>query len=335
MRRLSSALLATVALIAAASPALAYDYTELTIANRRDYVFDANGILYITAGDSIQRYDTTAGAFLSPFVVGGNLIGIDLSPDGQWLAVADATTQGPNNRILLVDTGTGDVTEVSFELAFGEAGTYMVAWGADYQVLVTSLFAGSGWVPLRRYDPVSDQTTVLGSVRQDTMLTASADRLTIGLAEGNISNGPVHAYDVASGAISADVATGWFTFEVAVAPQRDQFVVPTYNGAYVYSYDGSSFQFETTLGQYASHGPVSAVFAPAGDVLYTAEYGGPQGGVKIYDTTTWAQVGMLDNYQFPWSGNGALGEGRIKVSPDGLWLVVSVQGGARLYSLSQ
>ncbi len=334
MRRLAFALLAAAASAAAAPPALAYDYTELNVADRRDYVFDANGILYITAGDTIQRYDTAAGAFLSPFVVGGNLIGIDLSPDGQWLAVADATTQGAYNRIVLVDTGAGDTTEVSFERAFGESGTYMVAWGADYQVLVTSSFAGSGWVPLRLYNPACDQTTVLGSVRQDTMLTPSADRLTIGLAEANISNGPVHAYDVASGAISADVTTGWFTFEVAVAPQGDQFVVPTYDGAFVYSYDGSSFQLQTMLGRYASYGPVSAVFSPAGDVLYTAEYGGTQGGVKVYDTTTWAQVATLDNYQLPWSGNHALGEGRIRVSPDGLWLVVSVSNGARLYSLA-
>ena len=334
MIRVFTACLAVAALVGIASPAFAYDYIELTISNRKDYVFDSNGILYITAGSAIQRYDTNAGAYLDPFLIGGNLIGIDISPDGQFLAVADVTTQGSNNRIFLVDTTTGDATEVSFKLAFGETGTFMVAWGADYRVLISSSFGGSGWVPLRRYDPILDETDTLPQVRQDTMLTASADRLTIGLAESNISSGPVHAYDVMAGALGAEVDLYWFTFEVAVSAQADQFVVPTYDGAFVYAYDGSSFQYETTLGKYANYGPVAAVFSPTANLLYTAEYGS-QPGVKVYDTTTWDQVGTLDDYQFPWSGNFALGEGRMKVSPDGQWLVVSVKNGARIYSLSQ
>jgi len=219
---------------------------------------------------------------------------------------------------------------VRFPQAFGETGTFMVAWGADDQILVSSSYGGSGWVPLRRYDPATLTTAVLGTVRQNTMLTPSADRQTIGLAESNISSGPVHAYSVSQGAIFATENTNWFTFEVAVSSAGNRFVVPTYNGAFVYELQGTSFVQQTTLGQYATYGPLSAVFSPTQPRLYTAEWGSVP-GVKIYDTNTWQVLDTLDAYPFAWSGNFAMSSGRIEISPDGRLLVVAVNSGVRLY----
>ncbi len=322
------------AVLGLAGPAFADQM--LAIPGRTDFTFDSSGILYVTAGSDIVRYDTNAGGYLPTFPVGGSLVGIDLSPDGGTLAVADSTTQDGKDRIVLVDSGTGATTEKSFPLDFSEAGTYMVAWGADGRLLVTSRFAGSGWVPLRLYDPGTDTVTTLRTVRQDTMLTASADRSTIGLAESNISSGPVSAYDAGSGDVVGTVNTNWFTYEVAVSAVGDQFVVPTYNGAYVYDRAGSTFTLRTTLGQYATYGPVGAVYSPVAPYLFTAEYdnAGARSGVKVYDTSTFTQVASLDAYRFPWSGNHALGQGRMKISPDGGTLAVSVDGGIRVYDVS-
>jgi hypothetical protein len=307
-------------------------YVELAVPHRLDFTFDDAGILYITAGERIVRFDSTLGVYLTPFEVGGTLIGIDRSKDGHTLAVADLATQGGTNRIVLVDVATGQVETVSFPLDFFEGGTFMVAWGADDRVLVTSTFNGSGWVPLRRYDPATHHTDVLGSVRQSTMLTPNADRTTIGLAESNISSGPVHSYNVARGSIVASVDTNWFTFEVAVSTGADRFVVPTYGGAFVFDVSGSQFTTITTLGQYADHGPLSAVFSPTARRLYTAEWAfGAGAGVKVYDTVTWQQLDVLDDYPFQWGGNGSLNAGRIKISPTGRLIAVSVYGGVRLY----
>jgi hypothetical protein len=168
------------------------------------------------------------------------------------------------------------------------------------------------------------------------MLTPSADRGTIGLAENNISSGPVLAYDVAAGNVAASAETEWFTFEVAVNRNGSQLVVPTYNGAYVYNRVGSSLALQTRLGQYASHGPIAAVYSPVADALFTAEwdFGRDRAGIKMYDTRTWQQAATLDTYNFPWSGNGSMGQGRIEISPDGRWLAASVDNGVRLYSVS-
>src|SRR5688572_5265672 len=120
-------------------------FTPLNIANRTDYVFDKAGTLYIsTTGGNVVRYNTKTNSYLTPFAIGGSLAGIDLSPDGLTLAVADYSTQGANNRIHLVNTLTGVDTPVSFVRQSLESGTYMVAWGSDNQLLITSNFAGSG-----------------------------------------------------------------------------------------------------------------------------------------------------------------------------------------------
>lgn len=312
-------------------------HTFLNVADRRDYAFSNDGILYIsTSGGSILRYDTRSASYLAPFTIGGTLNGLDLSPDGQTLAVADASTQGANNRIHLVNTANGADNPVSFARQSLESGTYMVAWGSDNQVLVTSSFSGSGWIPLRRYDPQTSNTAIIGSVRQSSMLTPSADRNTIGIAEANISSGPITDYDVPSHSLQGTVSTNWFTFEVAVDRDGDKFVVPTYFGAFVYNESGGAFQQQGLIGQYASHGPLAAVFSPVNDVFFTSEWSwsGPEHGVRVYDSNTLVQIDTIDPYQFDWNGGGAMGSGRMEISPNGRLLAVSVDGGVHLYDVS-
>jgi WD40 repeat protein len=332
LRRLYLAVTELAVVVGLASPAAA-GYTMLPIPGREDFVFDRSGILYITDGSSIDRYDTQSNSFLTSISVGGQLLGIDLSPDGQTVAVADTGRTG----IDLINTATGGVTPVNFTPAFGEGGTYTVAWGSDGKLLVTSEFNGSGWVPLRQYDPNTNTTTTLASVRQDTMLTPSAIRNMIGLAQANQTGGPIGVYSVNAATLVAQTSVSfWFTFAIAVNANGTQFVVPTYNGAYVYSRSGSILTQETILGQYASHGPIDAVFSPVSPYLFTSEYdyNGHLSGVKVYNTQTWQQVASLDNYNFPWSGNSALGDGTMQVSPDGDTLAVSVSGGIRIYDVS-
>ena len=311
-------------------------YISLNLPGATDYVFSASGILYITDGADIDRFNTKTGAYLSPFVVGGDLLGVDLSPDGTTLAVADSSVQGSTNHIQLVNTSTGAATAVSFPLAGGESGTYDVAWESNGDVLVTSNYAGSGSVPLRQYNPQTGQTTILRQVLQSTWLAPSADRKTIGLAESNISSGPLNVFSVASGGIIATADTGWFTFDDAVSRTAMRLSFPRTTAAFVYNRSGTTLTQTTVLGQYASHGPLDAVFDPASDTLFTAEYGqlGGTPGVKAYNTDTWQQIATLDNSGFPWNGNHAMGQGTMAISPDGHWLVVSVSDGARLDDIS-
>jgi dipeptidyl aminopeptidase/acylaminoacyl peptidase len=311
--------------------------TILNVPDRKDYAFDNNGILYIsTAGGNIIRYNTSTGSYLTPIGVGGTLNGIDLSPDGRTLAVADSSTQGVNNRVWLVSTATGAAASTSFVRQSAETGTNMVAWGSDNQLLVTSNFGGSGWVPLRRYNPQTNSTTTIGSVRQSSMLTPAANRNTIAIAESNISTGPITDYSVTSQSFQGTVNTGWFTFEVAVDRDGKTFVVPTGDGAFVYKKVGTTFQQQGLIGEYASHGPLAAVFSPVHDVLFTSEWAwsGPDHGVRVYDANTMSLMTTIDPYTFQWNGGFAMGSGRMEISPDGHFLAVSVDAGVRLYDVS-
>ena len=320
----------------AGSSVLAVDYIPLDVPERSDYVFDRQGVLYITAGPQVIRYDTRTQDYLSPFDIGGRLCGIDLSPDGRTLAIADSAYDSGNNWIHLVDITTGSSQQVNFARERHELGTYMVAWGVDNRVLTTS--RGDSWVPLRRYDPVDGITEVIRNVTEYTMLTPSADRQTIGLVQPHISSGPVSRYDVSSGGTTAGKSTNWFTFEVGVSHDGSQFFVPTYSGAFVYEATLTSFVLETKIGDYADYGPLAGVYAPNADVLFVSEwahYQHDKSGVRVYDTNTWKILDEIDPYNFMWNGNSAMGSGRLEISPNGQWLAVSVSDGTRLYRVAE
>ena len=65
-------------------------------------------VLYITTSDGdVLRYSMATQSFLTPFDLGGSLCGIDISPDGNTLAVADQDETASNNWIDVVDLTTG------------------------------------------------------------------------------------------------------------------------------------------------------------------------------------------------------------------------------------
>ncbi|HEY9050001.1 MAG TPA: hypothetical protein VIQ03_00565, partial [Gammaproteobacteria bacterium] len=183
--------------------------------NRIDMAHDlARNLVYISNGAEVLRYDVAAGSFLSSYNPGGTLSGMDISPDGNTLAVADRTRSETEVWVHLIDLNSDVSRKVIFPRAFYEGGTFTVSFGADGALLISSTFEGSGWVPLRKYDPASDTYSVIGSVRQNTMLSASADANVIAYAESNISSGPIGRYNVISQLLEKGPGTGWFNFEI-------------------------------------------------------------------------------------------------------------------------
>jgi hypothetical protein len=307
----------------------------VSVPGRIDHVI-SNSILYVTSGATVVRYDLNHHQSLSSFNIGGNLAGVDISPDGRTLAIADMSTYGTTCVVHVVDVATGVDSPVSFPLAFAESGTYMVVWAGESQLLVSSLFAGSGWVPLRRYDLGTGQTQTIATITGGSMLAASVNLTNVGVAQADISSGPVSAYSVSSGSIVATTDTDWFMFEVSVSPDGTQFFAPSYHGAFVFDLVASAFQPRTILGQYASHGPIGGVYSPISPHLFTAEYdySAAAPGVKVYDASTFVLVQSVDTYPFNWTGNGSFNDGRTKISDDGHWLGVSAGSTVRIYDVS-
>jgi 5-hydroxyisourate hydrolase-like protein (transthyretin family) len=251
--------------------------TFIPAPNRHDIVYDdARSVLYISSGDRVLRYDVVGDAFLSPWVLGGDLRGMDLSSDGSTLAVADATYSGDaysyppgptdTNHVYLVDTASGTSQVVTFQREYGEAGTWRAAYQSDGRLFVTSRFNGSGGTPLRRYDPATGQVSTIVDVNVPADLCASGDRNVIAFAEGNISDGRWGSYRIGPG---APVLSRWSTggFNRAVAANRDgtEFAVFS-GGSQVKFYDASGSQRPGV----ALWSPIGPAYSPTNDVLYVA-----------------------------------------------------------------
>jgi hypothetical protein len=317
------------------------DGTFLAASLRTDMVhaYDTD-ILYVTNGTSVLRYVVGTKTFLPPISLSVNgdtpkLLGIDLSPDGKTLAVADNRTVGSLVWVWLIDTQTLQATRVTFPQAFYEGGTYTVAFGADGSLFVSATFQGSGSVPLRRYFPATNTTTVVHDrISQSTMLTPSGDAQIIGLAESNLSTGPVGRIRVSDGDyIRKDTyegGTSWFNYEMGVNKDGSQFAVPTYNGAYIYN--SAVVKTGTKIGTYAAQHPMGVVYHPVEDLVYFAW--AKTYDIRCFNTLTWAQTASyyFENY-FDHPGNAAFTEGRLKLSRDGSVLFSTVQGGVRFLKL--
>jgi hypothetical protein len=303
-------------------------------ANRVDMVHDAaRGVIYVTEGDKVLRYHVASESFLSPITLGGALKGLDLSPDGKTLAVADRNYSSTEVWVHLIDLDTLGVTRQPAPIAFMEAGTWSVSFAADGSLLMTSLFAGSGNVPMRRFDFGSGTWLQVASVNQGTMLSASGDAQTIAFAESNSSDGPWGLYDVPTRGFvrrsGYTNGTSWFNFEIATDALGSQFAIPTYGGTFIYD---DAYTRVATIGTYAGPQPIGVAYHPVENLVYFpwAE----TGEVRVYDTTTLTQSASFDfEDRFDHTGNGAYNQGRAKLSRDGSLLMVSVTGGVRFHRM--
>lgn len=291
-----------------------------------DVVYDGSrDIAYISSGSAILRYQLATDSFLTPFQLSGSLMGLDISPDGNTLVVADSSASSTNVWVHVINLNTGQANRAFFPIAFGESGTFAVAFGGDGAALISSRFAGSGWVPLRRYDPVSGAVTTVASVRQDSMVSSSGDGSTIIIAESDISSGAMDLYDVATRTITKQGGTGHFNYECGASKEGSLFALPTYYGCLVYD---RAFNQITNIGVYAGAQPIGAAFHPASDVVFFPFTGTTL--VRAYSTATWEILAEY-NFQsaFTTPGNHAFTNGRIRMSPDGQIIFATSSGGVR------
>lgn len=330
LKHFTAAILAGLALWSGNAAAVG---TFIPATQRIDMVHDAKrGLVYISDGNYIRRYQLESQTFLEPVWMPGRVRGMDLSPDGNRLAVADDFSEGGFARAYVVNLDSLGATGYATPLTFGEAGLFTVAFADDNTLLTTSRYNGSGWVPMRRLALPGGQPTDVASVRQDTMLASSGDGGTIAFAESNSSAGPWGLYDVPTAQLayqSGFGGTGAFNFEVATDRLGGQFAIPTYFGTYIYN---EAYTKVATIGQYAGPQPIGVAYHPVEDRLYLPWSGG--GEVKVYDSRTFSEVGTYDfEDSFVHTGNRAFGQGRTKLSRDGSLLMVSVTGGVRVHRM--
>jgi len=330
--------------------------TFISAPGRVDMVHDLNrNILYIsrtvktwnsTTGQQVitqsevVRYNTATNTYLSPIPIYGDLMGLDLSPDGNTLLVADQLHATDKLWVHQVDLQTLTVRKVEFPRDPGwlDGGTFAIAFGNDGAALITARFHGSGWTPLRRYHPATGVWSVVASVNQNSMVSASADGNYIALAESNSSDGPHGRFRVVDGSSirrsGYELGTSWFNYEVGISRNGMQYAVPTYGGTYIYNQDAL---FQTKVGVYAYAQPIGVAYHPFQDIVYFAwaDWQNPSARyVKAHRTTDFAVVGQFDfENQFDHPGNHAFQEGRLRIARDGSLLFGTVNNGVRFVRL--
>lgn len=316
-----------------ALPAQAVDGVFLSAPNRVDSVHDPlRDYVYISSGSQILVYSLKYNAFRTPITIPfSQLGGIDLSPDGRTLVVADRAASSIDGWVWLVDLGTLEARKLSFlKDNWGEWSAFTAVYGGDGMVYTTSTFSGSGWVPFRRIDPVTGAVTKLAEICQDTMLQVSGDGNVIAFAESNISDGRWGTYTIPTQTLVQrqwyENGTSWFNYEITVDRTGSRYFIPTYGGGFVYD---ANYKKVGTLGVYAGPQPNGGVFHPVEPLLYTPWVGSPE--LRVYDADTLALVDtyiMPGNFSSP--GNYAFGNGRTRISRDGSLLMVSVPDGVQV-----
>lgn len=313
---------------------------------KRDTLYISYRIWASSGGDSvlsdsgILRYHVGSNSFLSRIPIYGNLMGVDLSPDGDTLLVADTFYSADKLWVHKVDLPTLTVhkAEVARDDSY-EGGTYNVAFGNDGAALVTSTFLGSGWTPLRRYDPRTGVWTALTSVRQSTMVSASPDRSIIAFAESNISDGRWGTYRILDGQLvhrqGYTDGTSWFNYEIGAANEGSQYALPTYGGTHIYN---SAYAKSTVVGAYGGKQPIGVAYHPFQNIVYFAwadwssdSYSPWVRGHRTTDFGVVAQYDFQNHFDHP--GNAAFVEGRLRIAGDGSYLFGTVQNGVRFVQL--
>jgi len=336
-RSLSAASVAVVLCAAALlAPAIGLaDAVTIPAPDRADMVFDTlRGLLYITSGNSVLRYDLNQSKLLQPLTApeGSRLMGVDLSPDCSTLVAADATGSQGAVCVHVADLQSGTLSTQEFPAVEGETGTHAVAFARDGTVFVTSRSGAgrAGTVPMRRYDPRSGEWVVaLEGAPHATMVSASADRAVIGFAgntggkvSGSFGGGCFGLIRVATGEV-VKAERPQPAYEVALNADGTQLAVPGMAGVAIYD------QTLAAVGTVPSPGSaksLSAAYSPVMPFLQVAWGGGPI--VGIYDTRDFERA---DSYQAPSRMEAGVATafegGRLRVSRDGSMLACAVEGG--------
>ena len=318
----------------------------INIPTRKDHVVDpVNRLLYITTtSGTVERYDLTSGSFLGAWNIGGTLGGVDITPDGATLLVADRTFDTDTDLGLIhrVDTATGAVTTLEFVLdggspTFTETGSWDVVALNNGKAFFTADFVGSAWVPLHELDLSTNIITnrsvpvAFGDVRERTWLIRNADHSTVLGLQSDTSGGDIFNYTSATDTFPEAADLGFF-------PGENVSSVFHSDGSGAVSRDGQWFAVEietqntvwvlnaslSTIATKLSNINGGVIFDPNYDLLYGIDASSDE--VVVYETITWSEVdriaagmNLLDTTRFDY--------GVTSFDPVSGTLFLSVSGG--------
>jgi hypothetical protein len=294
-----------------------------------DVVHDARRHrLYITSRDLdglVLSYDLPNRRFDPPLLSGGAFLGIDLSPDGDHLVVADNATDAGQIWIYRIDLTTGATHKLAFARTPDEAGTIEAVFTTDGEALVTSDAAIGADVPLRRVDLTTGAAVNLLTTRGSAGLGASADHAVIGFVELDPSGRQWGRYQVADQTITTPV-TDTSGPRIAVDRTGSQFAIP--RGRDLALFD-AKLRLRAAIAAPFPAMPISAAYSSMADELYVA-WSGATTSIDAWSSVTLDKLrdivpaaGLFPDLVF--------GPGPLRVSADGRLVFSITRAGVGVY----
>jgi hypothetical protein len=301
----------------------------IPVTTHRDLVFDpSRELLYITTSSgTIERYDVVNQKLLSDFSVGTSLYGADITPDDNFLYVAENQTTATQGTFHKVNLANGTVQDLTYTLAANENGGWDVAIGPNNIGLITT--QSGGWVPLRQLDLTTDTM----SIRTDVPSTGFGGTIT--------GNSPIlRSTDRSLFFVPAGIKFFTYNSSSNTFPSQapsyasNQMSAVNRNGTLIAKGIGSAVSiinanFQAVQNLLNVDGGVA--FDPIQDILYAATSATNQ--IIAYDTNTWAEKYRLDIGETISSWRFAFNNGAMTVSNDGKFLFLATTQGVRMFPL--
>ncbi len=313
--------------------------TLIPVTNYSDLVFDpGRDILYITtSAGQVQRWDVATQQQLSPWNVGTSLLGADITPDDSSLYVAEKTSSDSVGLFYQVNLNSGAVTDLPYNLASTDGGSYDIAIAANGKALVTTYLAtGNADTPLQQLDTATNTYSFRndapgaggnGLVSDDTSINRSADGSVLLITEGLDPNGRFFLYNSSTDTFSSPAQSIQVQENTSPVVNRNGtlFAMEMFYGASVFD-----SKFNTVHDIAGLRGGLA--FDPSQDILYGVDLSNNL--IYAYDTNTW-DVKYTLPLDETYSGSPDFGTGNLVVSPDDKYLFMTTPSGVREYALPQ
>ncbi len=285
----------------------------------RDVVINpASTLAYLTvpADNEVAVLNLATHKYAKPIPVGSDPRGIDITPNGKTLYVADSGGQ----TISKVSIATGKVTTITTPPSSLNDTPYSIAVMNNGNALYSTTFAGSGFgANVYKLNLTTDVSTLVpnmginGEVTEVTPLSRSANHAVVGAVLGDYSLGTFDIYTAATG----DVVSG----------SLNQFISSSaLNGAgSTMLVDGSSVidaKTGSVLGTINDSG-VSAVLTASSPTGYCLE----TNSIVTLNISTFLTGKSI---ALP---SGVTGTGELAISPNGKILVAETSAGATIVSI--
>jgi YVTN family beta-propeller protein len=292
-------------------------------------VIDALDTHVYLSNSSLNRIEDVSLASLAlqaPISVGLQPAGLDLTPDGRSLYVANRV----EGNISVVDVASRqELRRINVPSNFSGDTPFSLAIAANGQALFSTTFGGSGFGGRMMTLTLATDAVALksdfyfgGTTTEATVLSASADRSIVAAVAGDISSGPVFVYQSSSNLFSAEHDLNGYFRGVAVNRDGSLLLVDG-----VYLLDGTL----KLLGTIAGAAVKGAAFAPTGPLAYRVT----QGKIEIVDTSRFTVAGTLPLPDTLPVGNTVVlsGIGHIAVTTDGTRAAVITDHGLSIVKL--